>query len=241
MNNEGWIKINRQIVNHWLWRDAEKLKWWFDLLFLAAYEDHKVLHDSHLFALKRGEMIASVSFLAERWKRSAPTIIKFLKLLEGECMIIRKTLYRQTPIITICNYDKYQLQVDTIVYPQVDTIVYTNKESKEYINNDNNACACAREEQNFISILLSDQSWKMSMSMKFGFDISQWLEKFKNDVDCRGIEHKDLTDAKRHFNDWLRIKLEIEEKNKKNGKGISDKRRSTEVSATATSEYTTTF
>ena len=99
----GWIKINREIVNHWLWSDAERLKWWLDLLFMANWDDKKVLHDSHLFTLKRGQIIASVAFLCERWEKSKMTVLKFLQMLEGEEMIKREILYRQTPIITICN------------------------------------------------------------------------------------------------------------------------------------------
>lgn len=173
----GWIKISRDIVNHWLWQDAERLKWWFDLLFMATWEDKQTMHDSHLFTLRRGHMIASVSYLSDRWGKSRPTIIRFLKLLEDEGMIYRQTLYRQTPIITICNYDKYQIgldtqvdtQVDTIIDPQVDPQLYTNKE----LNDNNNP--------------LKEKSEKEKKSAKTAFDlakygdgwdalIGQWLE-----------------------------------------------------------------
>lgn len=141
----GWIKISRDIVSHWLWADAEKLQWWLDLLFMAAWEDKKTMHDSHLFTLHRGQIIASVAFLSNRWGKSHPTIIRFLKMLEDEQMIYRQTLYRQTSIVTICNYDRYQVgvdtQVDTIidtqVNRQVDRQVYTIKEYKEIKNNIN--------------------------------------------------------------------------------------------------------
>lgn len=135
----GYIKLNRDLQNHWLWTSAVHFQWWVDLLFMAAWEDRKVMDDGHLFVLERGKMIASISFLSNKWKVSAPTVIKFLKLLEAEDMVKREVLYRQTPILTICNYDKYQgfegngvyTQVDSIVNTQVDSIVYTNKEIKE--------------------------------------------------------------------------------------------------------------
>lgn len=118
----GWIKINRKIVEHWLWQDAERLKWWLDLLFMASWEDKKVSNDAHLFTLHRGQLIASISFLSDRWGKSNPTIIKFLKMLENEGMIKRDILYRQTPIITICKYEDYQCDdisdVDRQVYRQ---------------------------------------------------------------------------------------------------------------------------
>ena len=119
----GWIKISRGIVEHWLWQDAERLKWWLDLLFLAEWKDRRVLHDAHLFTLRKGQIIASISFFSERWGKSNPTIIKYLKLLENEGMICRQVLYRQTPILTICNYEKYQAREEPPLDTQVDTIV----------------------------------------------------------------------------------------------------------------------
>lgn len=121
MNND-WIKINRNIVSHWIWDDAERLKWWLDLLFMASPEDKETYHDSHRFTLKRGQMIASTSRLAKRWNCSRPTVIKFLGLLELENMVKRATLYRQTATITICNYDSYQASGDSSVDTIVDTI-----------------------------------------------------------------------------------------------------------------------
>lgn len=115
--NNGWIKISRDLPDHWLWQDAERLKWWLDLIFMAQWEDKQWMHDSHRFVLRRGQIVASVSYLVERWKRSKPTVINFLKQLEQDGMIERETIYRQTSIITICNYESYQCNVDTIVDP----------------------------------------------------------------------------------------------------------------------------
>lgn len=130
---EGWIKISRELPKHWIWCDAERLKWWLDLLLSASWEDIEMMHDGNKFTLKRGQMIAPVSLLAKRWGKSAPTVIKFLKLLETEGMIYRQTLYRQTSILTICNYASYQDSVDTLVDTQIDTLVYSNKEIKEIL------------------------------------------------------------------------------------------------------------
>lgn len=155
----GWIKLSRDITEHWIWQDEFRAKWWVDLLLMASWEDKKVMHDTHVFTLKKGQIIASVSHLAKKWNKSAPTIIKFLKLLESDNMITRETLYRQTSIITICNYERYQASddtqvytiidtsVDTIVDTKLDTIVYTNKENKEIKNNINYNNNNAREEK----------------------------------------------------------------------------------------------
>lgn len=288
----GWIKISREIANHWLWQDAERLKWWLDLLFLAAWEDKQVLHDYHLFVLRRGQIIASISFLSERWGKSHPTIIKFLKLLEVEGMIERRTIYRQTSILTICNYEKYQCndaptlytqidsivdrqndekirgkvnksisevsiiksdslrckeetKVDTIVDSQVYTIVDRNK---EYKNNNSTSISSKGESKNlkFIEELKNAPIWLEQMAMRFHIpinEIARRLDDFALDCYCRGTEHQDFNDTRRHFNDWLRIQLEAEKRknNVSDRQKSENKRRSYEVEATSWQDYKTTF
>ena len=55
----GWIKIGRDITNHWIWTDPERLKWWLDMQLMASWEDREVMHDSHVFTLRTGQLIAS--------------------------------------------------------------------------------------------------------------------------------------------------------------------------------------
>lgn len=211
----GWIKINREIVNHWLWTDAERLKWWLDLLFLANWDDKKVLHDSHLFTLKRGQIIASVAFLCERWEKSNKTVIKFLQMLESEEMIKREVVHRQTPIITICNYEFYQDNVQTQVQTQVHTIVQTNKESKEYNNNNTRT-----REENFLSELENSVFYTEGMAMRYHIgtdEVREALHVFAKECSLKDTEHRTLTDYKRHFHDWLRYQVEKKSKQNDNG------------------------
>ena len=167
--DNGWIKLSRRIVNHWLWDDAERLKWWLDLLMMAAWEERQVMHDSHLITLRRGQMIASVGFLRDRWKRSHQTILRFLNLIEKENMIKRSMMYRQTSIITICNYESYQVSSDsgvdtikeTIKDTQVETIVYINKEDKEY-----NKTTCVDLKDELYTLLSNKYSYEMTSTLK---------------------------------------------------------------------------
>lgn len=85
----GWIKIHRSLLRHWIAQDTEKLGRWIDLLLLANYEDNKVLVGEHLVDLKRGQLIASLAFLAGRWNTSKSTVLRFLDLLESETMVKR--------------------------------------------------------------------------------------------------------------------------------------------------------
>ena len=149
----GWIKIYREIAQHWIYQDAEKFKWWIDLLFMAAHEDYKTLINGNLISLKRGQLSVSLSFLASRWGRSKEKVLNFLKLLESDNMITRNS-DRKSTIITICNYESYQdvseqspTNEPTDVRPRSDQspTEYKNvEECKEYINKHTNS-ACARE------------------------------------------------------------------------------------------------
>lgn len=115
------ICVSRSIVSHWLWEDPEKLKWWLDLLIMAADEDTDTIHDSHRVSLKRGELIASAPFLAKRWKRERKTIFHFLQMLENDGMIKRRTLNRFTVIITISDY-KTDSQTDCLTARKADSL-----------------------------------------------------------------------------------------------------------------------
>ena len=287
----GWIKISREIEDHWLWQDAERMRWWIDMLFMASWEDKKVIEDTHLITIKKGQFIASVAFLCKRWGKSNKTIIKYLKLLEEDEMICREVLHRQTPIITICNYDKYQCNddnsvqtivhrqndensaydihtqnqsinksksdslgcvkdndVQTIVHRKVHTIVHTSKEYNNNIVDDDVNTARAHEDKNheFIEELKQSEIWLEQMQMRFRLnadEIKDKLDTFALDCRCRGTEHKNLNETRRHFNDWLRIQIESQNRNNNeaNRRKPENKRRGSDVTASKAEDYDGAF
>ena len=135
----GWIKISRDIASHWIWGNDKYLKWWIDLLIMASWNEEEVNHDTHTFTLQKGQMIMSIQDLCVRWKASRNAVLKFIQLCEKRDMLIREVRYRQTPIITICNYESYQCnekarrdrQRDTQRDRQRDTLSKESKEQKE--------------------------------------------------------------------------------------------------------------
>ena len=287
----GWIKISREIEDHWLWQDAERMRWWIDMLFMASWEDKKVIEDTHLITIKKGQFIASVAFLCKRWGKSNKTIIKYLKLLEEDEMICREVLHRQTPVITICNYDKYQCNddnsvqtivhrqndensaydihtqnqstnnsksdslgcvkdndVQTIVHRKVHTIVHTSKEYNNNIVDDDVNTARAHEDENLVYIeeLKQSEIWLEQMQMRFRLnadEIKDKLDTFALDCRCRGTEHKNLNETRRHFNDWLRIQIESQNRNSNeaNRRKPENKRRGSDVTATKAEDYDGAF
>jgi hypothetical protein len=107
MNNNGWIKISRRLKDHWLWQDANKLKWWLDLLMSVNHKSTKVLLGNKLVVCERGQSIQSLTSWAMQWKVSKTAVKNFFTLLEKEGMITHENLGKTTRI-TICNYASYQ-------------------------------------------------------------------------------------------------------------------------------------
>ena len=260
----GWIKINREITNHWLWQDAERLKWWFDLLFMANWESGKVLVGKQLVTLRRGQLIASLSFLCQRWKRSRSMVEPFLNMLIAEKMI-SKEANNNISIITITNYKQYQdipqrqsktksdaylthretecckkdnAHLDAYHEAYLDA---TNKEYKEYIISHHQPRARTREES-FLDELKNSTIWVEQMAMRFHISTDEVINKLNDfylDVNCRGTEHRDINDAKKHFNDWLRI--QITQNNDTTKRQPQSQRRAFEVTATSAQDYEGAF
>ena len=126
----GWIKISRSIAEHWLWKDAEILKWWLDLLLMAAWKEHKELVGRQLVSLEKGQLIASLAYLCKRWKRSRPMVESFISNLEQDGMIT-KAVCNNISIITIANYECYQTTNDAYL-----DAYQTDCKSSGYIDGD---------------------------------------------------------------------------------------------------------
>lgn len=105
--DKGWIKLSRQIQDHWIWEDPEKLKAWLDLLMMANIKTKKSDMREGLVTIRRGQIVTSISKLADRWKWSKERVRRFLCTLERDGMVTRKRDTFKTTL-TIVNYAKFQ-------------------------------------------------------------------------------------------------------------------------------------
>lgn len=103
----GWIKINRSMIDHWIWKDADALRLWLEMLIRANFEDKTRLFNGQLIHLKRGQLVFGRKVYADRLGMNENTIRKVLKLLISDGMIHQQTTNKYS-IITITCYDKYQ-------------------------------------------------------------------------------------------------------------------------------------
>lgn len=104
---EGWIKLYRNIQDHWIWQDPVKLKWWLDILLLVNHKENKFMLGQEVLKVERGEHHTSEEKLSTRWGVSRGTVRRFLKLLESENMIELKKSKKGTTL-KVSNYNEYQ-------------------------------------------------------------------------------------------------------------------------------------
>lgn len=103
----GWIKLDREITSHWIFKDEWKFRNWIDLLTLVNHSEQKVNIKGTVLTCKRGETLCSLDTLARRWNCDKSKVRRFLKLLESDSMIELKS-EQITTRLTICKYDTYQ-------------------------------------------------------------------------------------------------------------------------------------
>lgn len=139
---DGWIKLQRAIKEHWIWKDPVKLKWWIDILISVNHAPTKVNIGNQLFECGRGQSIQSLGNWANQWGVSKDKARNFLVLLEKDGMISHESVGKSTRI-TVCKYDIYQGDLhdsQTIVqrsYNDDTTQSHPNKNDKNG-NNDKN-------------------------------------------------------------------------------------------------------
>lgn len=115
----GYIKLYRSILSNPLAnedRPRTKLEAWLELLLAARYSEEpgKVMVGNKSLIFHRGEIYASLRYLAESWKWSKNKVDGFLSYLEKEEMITKRTdKGTGRTVITICNYAYYNPKGET--------------------------------------------------------------------------------------------------------------------------------
>lgn len=104
----GWIKLNRQIQEHWLWEGRfSKGQAWIDLLLLANHDDTKTTYKGEIIVCRKGDVNRSMLWLADRWGWSRKAVKHFLDLLEKDGMVTTRVTTNRT-VISLLNWEKYQ-------------------------------------------------------------------------------------------------------------------------------------
>lgn len=108
----AFIKIDRNFFEGKYWRQKRvfsQAEAWIDLIRTARFEiepETRILSSGRYITIKRGEIHASIRFLAERWSWGNDKVKRFLDAAISEQAIERRTEQGES-IITLLNYDIY--------------------------------------------------------------------------------------------------------------------------------------
>jgi len=110
----GWIKLDRKLLDNKVWKGDvfSRGQAWVDLLLTAAFDEQKDFTGAHLTVVPRGCVRTSIRDLADRWGWGKKKVCNFLSVLEEDHMVVRNGDTKGT-LLTIVNYDKFQLCGDT--------------------------------------------------------------------------------------------------------------------------------
>jgi DnaD/phage-associated family protein len=224
--NKGWISLYRSIQDHWLWQEKpfSKAQAWLDLLLSANHQDKKIVFDSNLVEVKRGEFITSIRKLCERWGWSNSKVKKFLETLQLDGMITYKSDTKKTTI-NIVNYNVYQQSSDAENVTETSQKHHRNvaETSQKHTNNNDNNDNNVNNDNNKTTTTIcgSDEEFNIYKFLeKCNFILSPMLlEKIQADIEIYSLEE-------------VKKAIEIADSNGKHSysyvKGILERRRAGE-------------
>lgn len=112
---EGWIKLHRSLLNHWIWQDEKYFRWWITILLYVNHSETKFPLNGQLISCNPGESYISIDRWTYLFKCSKPTVFKFFEQLENDGMIHRKIVgrgNRRKHLLIVANWGKFQ-QMET--------------------------------------------------------------------------------------------------------------------------------
>ena len=128
----GWIKIDRRIVNMdgYFGEKFNRTMCWIDLLLLAEWKDERSFFiRGNRVTAKRGQVVMSLKDLGERWGMTRMSVMRKLREFEDDEMI-SVTHSKVANIITILKYDEYQGEVKSQTKPCKSEIGQKGREKK---------------------------------------------------------------------------------------------------------------
>jgi len=200
----GWIKIHRNIMDHWLYtekRKFSKFEAWNDILLMVNYAEGKSIIKGTVYTINRGESILSLDSWGKRWNWDKSAVRRFLITLQNENMVEVKNETQTTRLI-VCKYDCYQ---------SIENINETEMKRKRN-GNETEMKSIEEEKENQVIKKEKEEIKEIKFDFKkscidYGFHIeliNDWLQVRKN---------KKLTNTETAFNKFIN-QVEINEHDK---------------------------
>ena len=173
MDNGYWIKIYRKIRESAVWNNNEPFDYrsaWIDLIMEANVKPNTFIYKGQTITVKRGEYYTSIRKLSLRWHWSKDKVNRFLNILIKLNMIRKHKDIRCATLLTLVNYNDYQVDPDSNKDRHKDGHKDSNKDTdkslykkdkkekeKESSATTSDEVAAAEEEE---SVGLTDEEWE---------------------------------------------------------------------------------
>ncbi|OKP91391.1 hypothetical protein [Paenibacillus sp. P32E] len=110
----GHIKIDRNIREHWIYRDPEYFIVWFEMLSCARYSKQPKtdIQGDEIYTINYGEFMFGRISWSERLGISEQRLRTLLKKLIKEDMIQLVSTFRRFSIYKVTNYEKFNQQTN---------------------------------------------------------------------------------------------------------------------------------
>src|SRR3954467_12922054 len=110
MSGKGFFQVDRGVWSHPVFAPDPftEREAWLWLIARAAWKPNGVRVGQLFVRVERGQLAVSTRYLAEAWQWGKCSVARFLaKLIDARMIDARHG--RDTTVITLCNYEKYQL------------------------------------------------------------------------------------------------------------------------------------
>lgn len=217
MNNNGYIKLFRQIKDNPIYTDREpfcKRAAWTDILLSVNYTRQEILIGTKLLVCEPGQCLYSLETWAKRWNwKGKMQVRRFFDLLE-KMKMIRTENVTVTLRITVCNWDSYQLSGDeSVTHPLrscdgLVTDLLPSKERKERKERKEDDEKSDGNFQTWISDLKADELFREQVARQHRiFDpaaFDQLADEFARMKTALGeTNHPHYADLRKNFLFWI--------------------------------------
>jgi hypothetical protein len=108
--SEGYIPIKRSLFEHFLFKEHRvfsRFEAWLDLIQMASFTDeNNQIIGGKLIKRNRGEVVASLRFLEQKWGWSKTKVSDYLELLRSQQMVVATKENGVTKILLV-NFEKH--------------------------------------------------------------------------------------------------------------------------------------
>lgn len=105
---KGWIKLHRDILDHWVLSDPILLKVWIFLLLRVNHEERAILVNGKTVNVHQGQTWTSIRKISLALEMGINTVKRKLAILEKNEMIFLDSRKGVGTLITVRNYALYQ-------------------------------------------------------------------------------------------------------------------------------------